>query len=181
MTVKITTEAWNVVTEGRQCGNCTACCIYLGIEELNKPTNCKCVHLRGPSHGSKRCSIYWRRPVACKEYECFWRSGFGPDHLRPQDCGVLITGYPSDNGSDKVNFTCNVFDDEKVKPHLNDVIAGLCCLPFTDEVRLISIRTRKALLFKNGFIYNCRILQGTDVEELMYAAEDRPLGKYRME
>jgi len=80
---------------GRECGACTACCTHLNIdtEELQKFAGVDCQHLV-PQRG---CRIYERRPQACREWYCAWRSMANmPDDWRPDRSGVLVA-YTADD------------------------------------------------------------------------------------
>ena len=139
----------------RKCGSCTACCIWLGIEELKKFTGQKCKYLRGPAYTHKRCGIYFNRPLACSTYECLWKSGWGKEEWQPHKSGILLTPYQNDDGT--ASITMNVFDMEKAEPYINVISSQLLLLPIVSEVRVINIKGKKALLYTNGNIYNCRI------------------------
>lgn len=166
---------------GRTCGSCYACCIWLGVEELRKYTGQPCKHLCGTQDPTKRCSIYSQRPTACSGYECMWRSGWGPDNLRPSECGILITPYQSEMYPGQAAVTVNIFDSalaERTLP-IADLLAKLFSFPQISEVRLIHIREKRALLFHSGKIYRCKILPADGYESLVFAAEDTPVGTYQ--
>ena len=56
---------------GRSCGKCSLCCKLLPIPvPLNKPAGSRCQFQKA----SKGCSIYPRRPMACKTWSCRWLS-----------------------------------------------------------------------------------------------------------
>lgn len=88
---------------GRECGDCTACCVNLRIHSaaLKKPANFPCVHLAG----SGGCGIYASRPTACRSFHCGWRmlGGLGdawrPDRskvmIRVEKAGLVIDGLGS--------------------------------------------------------------------------------------
>jgi Fe-S-cluster containining protein len=74
---------------GRECGPCTACCFEITIEHpaLAKPPRTLCVHCAAGG-----CSIYAERPDICRSWFCTWRRLADlPDHLRPDQCGLLAT------------------------------------------------------------------------------------------
>lgn len=78
-----------LLVEGRECGDCVACCVELTIEdpELVKLPGVACEHLLKKGG----CSIYQTRPETCKNWYCMWR--FMPlldDGWRPDLKGVLI-------------------------------------------------------------------------------------------
>lgn len=166
--------------EGRECGTCYACCVWLGIEELHKYTGEKCKNLRSGAYPTKRCGIYSKRPSACSTYKCLWRAGWGPDNLRPNEAGLLITPYDGD-APDTASITINVFDQEKADPHIEPVLAELLTNTRIKEVRLVFLQTKKANLFRDGNIYQCRLLPSKNYESLTFEAQDEPIGHYRSE
>lgn len=178
---------WSTQTEGRTCGSCAACCTWLGIEELKKHTGQPCKHLRGPAALSKRCSIYAKRPGACSAYNCLWLAGWGPTELRPKDCGVLLTGYPSGKpeGEPQVNITAVVFDPAKTKAlgvdWLMHLVGELVLIPAVNEVRLIFPYAKRGTLFRDGVIYDCALLPPNGYEELTFEAYEPPVGTYHTE
>lgn len=73
-------------TNGRSCGNCTACCTVLGIDAIAKPPATRCPNLK-----AKGCGIYASRPSECAIYRCLWHVGaFGEDRDRPDRLGLII-------------------------------------------------------------------------------------------
>jgi hypothetical protein len=77
--MKITTDADGGFTvtfddkgTGRVCGTCTLCCKLLPVPvfPLNKAAGQKCKH----SSAGRGCTIYPRRPNACKTWACRWLS-----------------------------------------------------------------------------------------------------------
>lgn len=74
----------------RQCGECTACCTILGIEELGKPSRQPCPH--ECDHG---CFIYGQRPASCRAFKCLWlsdddcRKQLLHNAERPDRCGIM--------------------------------------------------------------------------------------------
>lgn len=56
---------------GRKCGECTACCVTLRIEEaaLKKYADVPCPNLRPEGC----CGIYSSRPDVCRNWYCGWR------------------------------------------------------------------------------------------------------------
>lgn len=170
---------WDQHTTGRKCGNCTACCIYLGIEELKKPTTVKCKHLRGPAHIHKRCSIYRNRPVSCSEYTCVWLDGWGPEELHPIKSGMLITFYDSDSqGEQNLVVTLNVFDSKKADKLQDQVIGELIMIPGMVEVRVNILQSKTGLLFRAGHIYRGTVIvSDEDVESFKFEARET-IGTY---
>lgn len=84
------------------CGDCRACCVVMGVTEINKDPYKACPQLfnrfAGPicREGLRGCRIYKTRPKMCAAFECGYRIGLldGAD-ARPDKLGVLIT--PVDN------------------------------------------------------------------------------------
>ena len=82
-----------MLVPGRECGECTACCVHLRIdtEELQKPEDVPCEHLV-PKRG---CGIYEQRPPVCWNWHCGWRKiAFLDDQWRPDRCGIMIRLEP---------------------------------------------------------------------------------------
>jgi hypothetical protein len=74
------------MAEERSCGDCQACCVLLGVRELEKPRHHACVHM-----GPKGCGIYADRPQACRDYQCGWLTGFGTGPAeRPDRLGLIV-------------------------------------------------------------------------------------------
>jgi hypothetical protein len=162
----------------RTCGSCYACCIWLGIEELKKYTGQPCQHLTGDNGPNHRCSIYKDRPPACSGYKCFWLSGWGPKGLKPDKSGILVTAYPSEKYPDKFSITMTVFDSKKAEPHIKDMLGSIVGLPLIDDARLLYIKEKRAILFREGNIYACDILPPDGYEALIFAAHEPPIGTY---
>ena len=75
------------LVQGRECGECTACCKFLEIPELNKPVDVLCQHCTGHS-----CGIYESRPAVCRGWYCVWRVEKElSDDVRPDKCGVMFS------------------------------------------------------------------------------------------
>lgn len=70
----------------RSCGECSACCSVLRVDELAKPAGRDCVHQR--STGG--CGIHVRRPPICRAYHCLWLQGGLEDDERPDRTGGLV-------------------------------------------------------------------------------------------
>lgn len=175
-------QKWTTKATDRECGSCYACCVWLGVEELRKYTGQTCRHLAGTKDPSRRCSIYATRPTACSTYECMWRVGWGPAELRPHDSGILITPYLSERGAPGTwSATVNIFDAAKAEPYINEVIGELMGLPLMDELRLIYLVKKKAIMFRDGFIYGCRLLPAEGFESLVFEAHSPPLGRYEVQ
>jgi len=77
------------LVDGRECGECTACCKHLTIdsEELKKLPGILCEHCTE----GKGCGIYEQRPSVCRNWYCAWRmlDNFD-DGWRPDRSGVMV-------------------------------------------------------------------------------------------
>lgn len=83
---------------GRECGECTACCVNLLIddESFQKPADKACDHM--VEKGG--CKIYNNRPSVCQSWFCAWRfmaqldEGWRPDisgiMLRSDENGIIF-------------------------------------------------------------------------------------------
>jgi hypothetical protein len=73
---------------GRECGECTVCCVALEINdpELQKPDDVVCQHMV-PCQG---CAIYAHRPRTCQTWMCGWRLIKLGDELRPDRSQILL-------------------------------------------------------------------------------------------
>jgi hypothetical protein len=74
----------------RRCGDCTACCTTLAIEEIEKPAFAACAHDRSGS-GGRGCGVYTDRPSACRNFRCLWLDGHLGERDRPDRLGVIFT------------------------------------------------------------------------------------------
>ena len=77
------------LVSGRECGECTACCVNLHIEDegFTKPGDQACSHMVVKGG----CKIYATRPSVCQDWHCAWRfmAQLG-DEWRPDRSGVLL-------------------------------------------------------------------------------------------
>jgi len=74
---------------GRECGECTACCVVLLIEDqdFKKPADQACSHM--VEKGG--CKIYSKRPSVCQDWHCAWRfMAQLDDDWRPDLSGILL-------------------------------------------------------------------------------------------
>jgi hypothetical protein len=73
------------VAEGRECGECRACCEAFEVKEIDKPAGVLCPH-----HTGTGCGIYDTRPHPCRSYFCLWRRlPAMPDYARPDKSGII--------------------------------------------------------------------------------------------
>jgi hypothetical protein len=169
---------WAGPHEGRECGDCYACCVHLGIDELKKYPGQTCKHLDGGLGACTRCSIYAKRPAACAKYRCFWRQGGGPDWLRPADAGVLITLYQEPT----ITGTIVVTEPQKAKQHLDEIVNQLLMLGVV-EIRVVDYKAKKGFFYRDGKIYEMQLLPSVkgkgDYEGMTFSADlTRPLAQY---
>lgn len=69
----------------RVCGECTLCCAFFGVPELEKPYGVACRHCTAAG-----CGIHPTRPQSCRNFECFWLMDESfPDEFRPDRSGVV--------------------------------------------------------------------------------------------
>ena len=77
------------LVQKRECGECSACCIILNINQpdFKKNADTECSKMN-PSGG---CQIYSERPDVCRNWFCVWRymEQFGKE-WRPDQCGFIL-------------------------------------------------------------------------------------------
>lgn len=95
----------------RSCGECTVCCTYFKIPEVNKPAWSDCKHIC-----AEGCGIYETRPSPCQQFQCLYLAGNveGDVGYRPDNLGVLL--YTS-NGDEViiVEIRPNALHEPKVR------------------------------------------------------------------
>lgn len=95
----------------RKCGNCSACCTTLAINEtarvvdadgtttakvlFEKAPNTRCEHVR---QGNTCCGVYEKRPGPCKTFVCGWLQGMGANRDRPDKINVIFAMEETDIG-----------------------------------------------------------------------------------
>ena len=80
-------QRFGVDVTTRTCGECVACCTYVGIAALQKPKGNHCEH----ECAGGGCAIYEDRPPECAAWYCAWRMGYGEATDRPDLSGVIVT------------------------------------------------------------------------------------------
>lgn len=171
------------------CGDCYACCIHLGVEELHKMLQVTCKHLTGANGPDKRCGIYASRPEACAVYKCVWRMGLlKGGGLRPTDSGVIVTPYAE-------GMSLMVFDLKK-SGHLQDKKSKIAAIlgqilgatgkmqhdgPY--EIRVVLLEIDSVVIFRNGLVYRGMLLPNNpgNYEELNFIGDEKHVGRYRVE
>jgi len=102
----------------RSCGDCTACCDAIAVEEINKPEFTPCKHLCGTG-----CAIYRSRPAQCRSYACSWKALWTPndESWRPDHLGVIFDIHERGMGV-RIAIRCwqlrsetQILDDPKVR------------------------------------------------------------------
>lgn len=90
MQVKILSENnESHLVPNRECGECTACCVVLLIDDENfqKPADKVCENLMDKGG----CKIYKQRPSVCQDWHCAWRFMAQLDESwRPDRSGILL-------------------------------------------------------------------------------------------
>lgn len=86
-----------ILSEGGDCGGCTACCTVLGVKELRKSDYTPCEHLC-----QQGCGVYDDRPKECQSYECLWFRSTPIPELRPDKLGVILELNHNDLGTSVV-------------------------------------------------------------------------------
>lgn len=80
----------------RSCGECSACCTVLGVDDLKPPKAdyeaCRHCRLTGS------CGIYADRPPSCASYRCGWLDGWLDDEHRPDRLGAVLEPYLAPDG-----------------------------------------------------------------------------------
>src|SRR5579872_3242156 len=73
---------------GRECGECTACCVQMSVDDpdLKKADNVACHHLVAGTG----CGIHASRPLTCRTWFCGWRFLRLSDAMRPDRSRVLL-------------------------------------------------------------------------------------------
>jgi len=77
------------LVSGRECGECTACCVVLRIQDKNlqKPADQACSHMIEKGG----CNIYSERPSVCQNWYCAWRFMEQLDEeWRPDRSGIML-------------------------------------------------------------------------------------------
>lgn len=73
----------------RKCGDCSLCCVVLGVPEISKEAGCDCPN-RKP--GWKACKVYDERPESCATFSCMWLDGHLSNADKPSNIGVVLQG-----------------------------------------------------------------------------------------
>lgn len=77
----------------RKCGDCTLCCILFPVPEVSEEINKACQFC------TTKCTIYDKRPQACKDFNCAWLldEELFPEKLQPHKCNVIFERIPNTN------------------------------------------------------------------------------------
>jgi len=101
----------------RTCGECTACCVVLNIEEppIEKEANEPCRFLCKDGGG---CGIYAERPELCRGFKCLWLafSSVIPEAFRPDRCGLMIRLVDKDGSGRVERLEDGVLTVHEVRP-----------------------------------------------------------------
>jgi len=86
---KLSNNEQSHLVAGRECGECTACCVDLYIKDdgFEKPADQACPNMI--KNGG--CKIYLQRPSVCRDWHCAWRFMEQlNDEWRPDRIGILV-------------------------------------------------------------------------------------------
>lgn len=149
------------MTNGRNCGDCIACCTYLKSKAVPMDGLAHCAHsklVHPPNEdelifkgsedcsveGCGNCAIYEDRPKACVEYKCLWLMGYGEEEDRPDLSGVLVdTILPIENCIQAKPIWENAQDSEKGRWAIENISgdtnkpAAVAGYPETKMVRIV--------------------------------------------
>lgn len=93
----------------RTCGDCQACCMALGVPNIdNKPEWQVC-----SQQFSGGCRKYNERPQECRVFTCSWIEGAGEENERPDLLGAIFSA----NYSESLGYwiTVHILNDEAKK------------------------------------------------------------------
>jgi Fe-S-cluster containining protein len=177
--IKLTNQIQDAgLNSNRNCGTCSACCTYLGVNSLKKHAGQSCQHIKN-GDPTKRCGIYETRPEACSGYQCAWRVGMFPDDYRPNDSGMIISCYPPNI------FVIQLFDKRKAGTiqtgKLGQVLQRLLSGDLDLDIRVADYQSHESMHFVNGEIWEGRTLKQkpNDYESLAFT-HDRNIGRYEI-
>lgn len=201
----MTTETPTPTTDLRPCGECYACCKFLGINELKKWPNESCKNLDGSLGACSRCKIYNSRPRACVTYSCGWRSGFGPDNFRPDKSGLMITFYAREDIDNSENraleiarsgtpeavaelLAATIIITDRAKAgtlkvgNLMLTVDALIREGFQD-IKIVNYETKSVIHFFNGNIRSGKLAprKKGEFEALVFFSFDPPIGTFKRE
>jgi hypothetical protein len=117
----------------RPCGRCDFCCHALGVAELKKYPRQVCRHLE-----RHLCTIYERRPTACRTFNCSWKHGNWPEEWRPDKIGCVVAIY-EDPGDQHLYAVINV-DSQTVNRDAADVVFRQLCDDFPEVKEIVDDR-----------------------------------------
>ena len=86
---KLSKNEQSHLVAGRECGECTACCVDLYIKDgdFEKPAEQACPNMIEKGG----CKIYAKRPSVCQNWHCAWRFMEQlSDEWRPDRIGILL-------------------------------------------------------------------------------------------
>jgi len=106
---------------GRDCGECSACCIALRIEEdkFEKHADEPCPHL------CNGCSIYATRPNVCRTWYCGWRYMEGLDELWRPDLSKILLRLQGGDRSGLILQTLSVPQDVLTTSRTLELVGSL--------------------------------------------------------
>jgi len=103
------------------CGECQACCMAVGVHELEKPMWTPCKH-----QCETGCGIYDSRPDSCRGYYCMYQAGMlnGGEEMRPDKLGIIFDFRATSTDGDAISaweMREGVADDPQVLEMLRKI------------------------------------------------------------
>jgi hypothetical protein len=82
------------------CGECQACCMAVGVHEVEKPMWTPCKH-----QCETGCGIYEDRPDSCRGYYCLYQAGMltGGVEMRPDKLGIIFDFRATSTDGDAIS------------------------------------------------------------------------------
>jgi hypothetical protein len=99
----------------QKCGECTACCQWLQLNEIPSAIGELCRHCTW----GVGCKIYESRPQECKDYQCMWSQMDNVSiDLRPDNLGIIF-----DRAGDDV-ISARLSEDMEISSLIENQIAN---------------------------------------------------------
>lgn len=199
------TDPTNPPTDLRPCGDCFACCVWLGFNDppINKHSgqSCKMLDGRDPE---RRCTIYKSRPETCVKYVCAWKVGIGADDQRPNQSGLLVTFYNTAQVDQNISNPntkrgahsatvvvtnadlAGTLDDPD--SHLSRMCSAIMYQSFLRpdligdmEIRIVHYPTKECLRIYEGKIWKGQILPARSNADLNFVCFEPPIGTFQVD
>ncbi len=133
-----------VDSEGRNCGDCHACCIHLPIPAGEVCAGVKLAGVECPHLAEHGCRIYQERPATCQQFKCVWfREPTWPGAWRPDQSGLLCLREEIDEGVSAA-LVYEIERDAIARPTTELILAKL--RESTALVALVNLQRQRQLL-----------------------------------